>query len=249
MRAFIRGLAAAAIAGSLVVGATATVAAAERHTATVPDYAMVRVLDAMVGSGPLDVYVSRVAEGTPPTYPDLQYGSATGYEKLYFTPDCTGKSACDLWFEVAEHGQDTPFKSSMVSLRAGSHATVVLASTASTGPVFDEFLDSTKTTGQSSLRFVNVTSTTTTPIDVSAVAMTGTGSVTATDLGFSETSKAKTVKPGDWNIQFRATGSVGMALPWTNAVLKKGYHYTAYFIGELGGVGAAGARFVLLPNH
>jgi hypothetical protein len=88
-----------------------------------------------------------------------------------------------------------------------------------------------------------------TPIDVDAVAMTGTGSITATDLGFTQNSKAKPAKPGDWNIQFRATGSMGMALPWTNAVLKKGYHYTAYFIGELGGVGDAAARFLLLPNR
>jgi hypothetical protein len=249
MRALIRGFAATAIAGSLIVGAAATVAAAERHTATVPDYAMVRVLDAMMGSGPLDIYVSRVAEGTPPTYPDMQYGSATGYEKLYFTPDCTGKSACDLRFEVAEHGEDTPFKTDMVSLRAGSYATVVLAATSSTGPIFDEYLDSTKSTGKASLRFVNVTVTTTTPIDVDAVAMAGTGSVNATDLGFTQNTKAKTVTPGDWNIQFRATGSMGLALPWTNAVLKKGYHYTAYFIGELGGVGASAARFVLLPNR
>lgn len=249
MRALIRGLAAAAIAGSLIVGATATVAAAERHTSSVPDYAMVRMLNAMVSSGPLDVYVSRVAEGTEPTYPDIHYGAATGYLKLYFTPDCTGKSACDLRFEVAEHGQTSPFKTSEVSLRAGSHATVVLASTASTGPIFDEYLDSTKATGQSSLRFVNVTSSTVTPIDVDAVAMTGTGSITATDLGFTQNSKAKSAKPGDWNIQFRATGSMGMALPWTNAVLKKGYHYTAYFIGELGGVGDAAARFLLLPNR
>ncbi|MEI8333880.1 MAG: DUF4397 domain-containing protein [Chloroflexota bacterium] len=249
MRTLIRGLAAAAIAGSLIVGATATVAAAERHAASVPDYAMVRVLDAMVGAGPLDVYVSRVAEGTPPTYADIAFGAATGYEKLYFTPDCTGKSTCNLEFEVAEHGKDTPFKSSMVALAGGTHATVVLASTASTGPIFDEYADSTRATAKSSLRFVNVTSTTVTPIDVSAIAMTGTGTVTATDLGFAQATRAQSTKPGDWNIQFRATGSMGMALPWTNAVLKKGYHYTAYFIGELGGVGEAAARFVLLPNR
>jgi hypothetical protein len=249
MRALIRGFAAAAIAGSLIVGATATVAAADRHAAAAPDYAWVRVLDAMVGAGPLDVYVTRVAEGTPPTYPDIHYGAATGYQQLYFTPDCTGKATCDLTFEVAEHGTTAPFKTSSVSLKAGSHATVAIAATASTGPVFDEYFESVSKTGTSSLRFVNLTNDTTTPIDVSAVAMTGSGAITATELGFSQASKAKAAAPGPWNIQFRVTGSMGMALPWTNAVLEKGNHYTAYFIGELGGVGAAAARFVLLPSR
>jgi hypothetical protein len=250
MRAFVRALAAAGLAGTMIVGVSATVAAADRHAAAaVPDYAWVRVLDAMVGAGPLDVYVTRVAVDTPPTYPDILYGAATGYQKLYFTPDCTGKPVCNLEFEVAEHGNAAPFKTSMVSLRAGTHATVAIAATGSTGPVFDEYFESQSRTDSASLRFVNLTNDVTKPIDVSAVAMKGPGAVTASDLGFAQASKARTAAPGQWNIQFRVAGSMGMALPTTNAVLVKGSRYTAYFIGELGGVGEAAARFVLLTSR
>ena len=249
MRALIRALAAAGLAATLLVGATATVAAADRHAAAAPDYAWVRVLNAMVGGSSLDVYVTRVAVDTPPTYDDIAFGVATGYQKLHFTPDCIGKTLCNLEFAVAEHGNADAFKTSMVALRAGTHATVAVAATGSTGPVFDEYLESQSRTARSSLRFVNLTSDVTTPIDVSAVAMKGSGVIAASDLGFTQGSKARTAAPGPWNIQFRAAGSMGMALPTTNAVLVKGVRYTAYFIGELGGVGDDAARFVLLASR
>jgi len=87
------------------------------------------------------------------------------------------------------------------------------------------------------------------PIEVRAVAFSGSGVIAASDLAFPLVSTARRAAPGPWNIQFRAAGSMGMALPTTNAVLVKGVRYTAYFIGELGGVGDDAARFVLLASR
>jgi len=250
----IRSLPVAAASAALVLVAGASVAAAAQPT-TLPapvDYAYVRVLDAMVGQPALDVFVTRVAVGTPPTYPAVKYGTWTGYQKAYFTPDCTGMPTCSLRFEMAVPGEATGFKSDDLAFRAGTYYTVALASTGSTGPSFIVVSEAMSKPASSSLRFGNLTTDVTRSLDFSAIRMTrrsGPASASATDVAYAKVTVIRPVIAGPWNIQFRVHGSMGMSMPVKNAVLSGAHRYTAYAIGNLGGTDEYAAKFILVPNR
>ncbi|MGO9206917.1 MAG: hypothetical protein ACLQBX_12200 [Candidatus Limnocylindrales bacterium] len=57
---------------------------------------------------------------TPPNYPHVQYGRWTAYQRMYFTPDCVGKSVCKLEFEMAMPGQTSGFKRDELAFRAAA---------------------------------------------------------------------------------------------------------------------------------
>ena len=249
----IRSLVAAAASAGLVlaVGASAVAAAAPTTLPAPVDYAYVRVLNAMTGQPALDVYVTRVAVDTPPTYPAVKYGTWTAYQKTYFTPDCTGKATCHLEFQVAVPGEAAAFKTDSLDVRAGGSYTVALASTGSTGPNFIVIGEATSKPASSSLRFGNLTTDVTKTLDFSAVRMTksaGPSSATATDLAYAKISVLRPVTAGPWNIQFRVHGSMGMAQPVKNATLNGAQRYTAYAIGNLGGTDQYAAKFILVPG-
>jgi hypothetical protein len=250
----IRSLSVAAASAALVLVAGASVAAAAQPT-TLPapvDYAYVRVLDAMTGMPALDVYVTRVAVDTPPTFPAVKYGTWTKYQKMYFTPDCVGKSVCSLEFQMAVPGEATAFKSDSLAFRAGSSYTVALASTGSTGPNFVVVLEAMSKAKSSSLRFGNLTTDVTQTLDFSAIRMAksaGPVSATASGVAYAKVSPIRPVTAGPWNIQFRVHGSMGMAQPVKNATLNASNRYTAYAIGTIGGTDQYAAKFILVPNH
>jgi len=250
----IRSLSVAAASAALVLVSGASVAAAAQPT-TLPapvDYAYVRVLDAMTGMPALDVYVTRVAVDTPPTFPAVKYGTWTKYQKMYFTPDCIGKAVCKLGFEMAVPGEATGFKSDDLAFRAGSYSTVALASTGSTGPNFIVVVESMSKAASSSLRFGNLTSDVTKTLDFSAIRMTksaGPASASAQDVAYARVTVIRPVVAGPWNIQFRVHGSMGMAQPVKNAVLNGARRYTAYAIGNIAGTDQYAAKFILVPNR
>jgi hypothetical protein len=245
-------VAAASAALALVAGASAVVAAQPTTLPAPVDYAYVRVLDAMTGMPALDVYVTRVAVDTPPTYPAVKFGTWTRYQKMYFTPDCVGKSACKLEFQMAVPGEATAFKSDSLAFRAGSYYTVALASTGSTGPNFIVVLEAMSRPVSSSLRFGNLTSDVTQTLDFSAVRMTksaGPTSASATGVAYAKVTPIRPVIAGPWNVQFRVHGSMGMAQPVKNAVLSGARRYTVYAIGNIGGTDEYAAKFILVPNR
>ena len=136
MRARFLPAAATAATIALVLGASAVTAAQPATTSAHVDYASVRVLNAMSGQPALDVYVTHVATQTPPNYAHVKYGHWTAYQRMYFTPDCVGKSVCKLEFEMALPDQASGFKKDELAFRAGTAYTVALAATGSTGPNF-----------------------------------------------------------------------------------------------------------------
>jgi hypothetical protein len=250
----IRSLSVAAASAALILVAGASVAAAARPTILPEevDYANVRVLDAMTGMPALDVYVTRVAVDTPPNYPAVTYGTWTKFQKMYFTPDCTGQMVCTLRFEMAVPGEATAFKSDDLAFRAGSSYTVALASTGSTGPNFIVVRETMTKPASSSLRFGNLTTDVTKTLDFSAIRMTksaGPASASAQDVSYAKVTVIRPVIAGPWNIQFRVHGTMGMAQPVKNAVLNGAHRYTAYAIGNIGGTDQYAARFILVPDR
>lgn len=250
----IRSLSVAAASAALVLVAGASaVAAAQPTTLPAPvDYAYVRVLDAMTGMPALDVYVTRVAVDTPPTYPAVKFGTWTRYQKMYFTPDCIGKSVCTLEFQMAVPGEATAFKSDSLAFRAGGYYTVALASTGSTGPNFIVVAEAMSKPRSSSLRFGNLTSDVTQTLDFSAVRMTrgaGPASASAQGVAYAKVTLIRPVTAGPWNIQFRVHGSMGMARPVKNAVLNGARRYTVFAIGNIAGTDQYAAKFILVPNR
>lgn len=243
--------AAASAAIVLVAGASA-VSAAPPTTIPAPiDYAYVRILDAMTGQPALDVYVMHVATLTPPNYPHVRYGRWTAYQRMYFTPDCVGKSVCKLEFEMAMPGQTSGFKRDELAFRAGRYYTVALAATGSTGPNFIVIHEATSTPSSTSLRFGNLTSDVTKTLDFSAVRMTWSASpatANASNVAYAQLTTIRPVAAGPWNVQFGVHGSMFMARGVTNANLVAGTRYAVYAIGSLGGTGAYAARFILVPN-
>ena len=250
----IRSLSVAAASAALVLVAGASVVAAAQPT-TLPapvDYAYVRVLDAMTGMPGLDVYVTRVAVDTPPTYAAVKYGTWTAYQKMYFTPDCTGKATCKLEFQVAVPGEAAAFKTDDLAFRAGAYYTVALASTGSTGPNFIVVLEAMSRPASSSLRFGNLTTDVTQNLDFSAIRMTksaGPASASAQNVAYAKVSVLRPVIAGPWNVQFRVHGSMGMAQPVKNATLSSQKRYTAYAIGNIAGTDEYAAKFILVPNR
>ena len=251
----IRSLAAATLSAAVVlsIGASA-VAAAQPTTLPAPvDYAYVRVLNAMTGQPALDVYESRVAEGSLPQFPAVKFGTWTAYQKAYFTPDCAGKSTCQIWFEMAVPGETSSFKKDDLDLRAGNYYTVALASTGSTGPNFILVREAMTKPAGSSLRFGNLTTDVTKNLDFSATTMTrraGPGtSASAQKVAYAQVTPITPVISGPWWIGFGVSGSAWMSMPTKNATLAAKKRYTAYAIGDLGEGGTYGARFILVPNR
>jgi hypothetical protein len=252
----IRSLAAAAASAALVLIVGASAVAAEPsmpvRLADEDGIAYVRVLDAMIGQPALDVYVTRVAVDTPPTYPSVKYGTWTAYQKMYFTPNCSGAPTCKLEFQMAVPGEATAFKTDDLAFRQGNYYTVALASTGSTGPNFIVVRESMSKPRSSSLRFGNLTSDVTKTLDFSAMRMAqgaGPASASAQDVAYAKVTLIRPVMAGPWNIQFGVHGSMYMARAVTNATLKGARRYTAYAIGEIGGTGAYAAKFILVPNR
>ena len=250
----IRSLVAAAASAGLVlaVGASAVAAAAPTTLPAPVDYAYVRVLNAMTGQPALDVYVTRVAVDTPPTYPAVKYGTWTAYQKTYFTPDCTGKATCHLEFQVAVPGEAAAFKTDSLDFRAGGSYTVALASTGSTGPNFIVIGEATSKPASSSLRFGNLTTDVTKTLDFMAARKTGSArgsSAAANGVAYAKISVLRPVAAGPWNIQaYPEHTNVALGLPVTNVVLKAAQRYTAYAIGNLGGTDQYAAKFILVPG-
>ncbi len=250
----IRSLLAAAMSAAIVLSIGASVVAAAKPT-TLPaevDWAYVRVLNAMTGLPALDVYETRVAVDTPPTYPAVKYGTWTKYQKAYFTPDCTGKTTCYLWFEMAVPGEATSFKKDDIDLRAGYYYTLALASTGSTGPNFVLVREAMTKPASASLRFGNLTADVTKTLDFAASRMSksaarGTSS-SAQDVSYAKVTPIKPVTAGPWWIGFGVHGSMWMQQPTKNATLAAKKRYTAYAIGNLGESGTYGARFILVPK-
>jgi hypothetical protein len=250
----IRPLVASALSAAIVlsVGASAVAAAAPATTPAPADYAYVRVLNAMTGQPALDVYETRVATGTPPTYPAVKYGTWTKYQKAYFTPDCTGQDSCQIWFEMAVPGETSAFKKDDLDLRAGDYYTVALASTGSTGPNFVLVREAMTKPRSTSLRFANLTTDVTKTLDFSATLVarrTGSGtSTSAQNVSYAQVTSIRPVLAGPWWIGFGVSGSAWMSMPVKNAPLAAKKRYTAYAIGSLGEGGTYGARFILVPN-
>jgi hypothetical protein len=250
----IRSLVAATLSAAVVlsIGASA-VAAAKPTTLPAPvDYAYVRVLNAMTGQPALDVYESRVADGTPPTFPNVKYGTWTKYQKAYFTPDCQGKDSCQIWFEMAVPGETASFKKDDLDLRAGNYYTIALASTGSTGPNFILVRESMTKPRLSSIRFGNLTTDVTKNLDFAATSMTrraGAGtSTSAQNVSYAAVTSIRPVIAGPWWIGFGVSGSMWMQQPHKNATLAAKKRYTVYAIGNLAESGTYGARFILVPN-
>lgn len=250
----IRSLVAATLSAAVVlsIGASA-VAAAKPTTLPAPvDYAYVRILNAMTGQPALDVYETRVATDTPPTFPSVKYGTWTKYQKAYFTPDCVGQDSCQIWFEMAVPGETSSFKKDDLDLRAGNYYTIALASTGSTGPNFILVRESMTKPASSSLRFGNLTTDVTKNLDFGAATMTrraGPGtSASAKNVSYAQVTSIKPVISGPWWIGFGVSGSAWMSMPVKNATLAAKKRYTAYAIGNLGESGTYGARFILVPN-
>ena len=252
MRVRVLSAAVASAAAILVAGASYAAAAQGTPIPAPIDYAYVRVLDAMTGQPALDVYVTHVATETPPTYPHVRYGHWTAYQRTYFTPDCVGKSVCRLEFEMALPGQTSGFKKDLLVVRAGWHYTVALAATGSTGPNFIVVHEATSTPPSASIRFGNLTSDVTKPLDFAAVRRArsaGPASVSASNVSYARVTPGRSVIAGPWNVQFGVHGSMFMARAVTNANLGTGKRYTVYAIGSPGGTGAYAARFIVVPNR
>jgi hypothetical protein len=249
----IRSLVAATLSAAVVlsIGASA-VAAAKPTTLPAPvDYAYVRILNAMTGMPALDVYETRVATDTPPTFPNVKYGTWTKYQKAYFTPDCTGETTCQIWFEMAVPGETTSFKKDDLDLRAGNWYTIALASTGSTGPNFILVREAMTKPRSSSLRFGNLTTDVTKNLDFAATRMSrsaGVSSTSAKNVSYAQVTPIKPVPAGPWWIGFGVSGSMWMSQPVKNATLAANKRYTAYAIGNLGESGTYGTRFILVPN-
>jgi hypothetical protein len=251
----IRSLAAATLSAVVVLSIGASAVAAAKPT-TLPasvDYAYVRVLNAVTGQPALDVYESRVATETPPTFPAVAYGTWTKYQKAYFTPDCVGKDTCQIWFEMAVPGETQSFKKDDLDLRAGNYYTIALAATGSTGPNFILVREAMTKPASSSLRFANLTSDVTKNLDFSATLMSrraGLGtSTSAQKVSYAQVTTVKPVLSGPWWIGFGVSGSAWMSMPTKNATLAAKKRYTAYAIGDLGGTDQYAAKFILVPNR
>lgn len=248
------GAVVSSVALVLIVGASAVAAEPSMPVRLADDagFAYVRVLDAMIGQPALDVYVTRVAVDTPPPYPSVKYGTWTGYQQAYFTPDCVGEAVCKLEFQMAVPGETTAFKTDDLAFRQGNYYTVALASTGSTGPNFIVVRESMSKPSSSSLRFGNLTSDVTKTLDFSAIRMAksaGSASASAQDVAYAKVTLLRPVKAGPWNIQFGVHGSMYMARAVTNATLNGARRYTAYAIGEIGGTDQYAAKFILVPNR
>ena len=251
----IRSLVAATLSAAVVLSIGASAVAAAKPT-TLPgevDYAYVRVLNAMTGQPALDVYETRVATDTDPQYPAVKYGTWTKYQKAYFTPDCTGKMTCQIWFEMAVPGETQSFKKDDLDLRAGNYYTVALASTGSTGPNFILVREAITKPASSSLRFGNLTTDVTKNLDFSAVTMTrraGPGtSTSAKNVSYAQVTSIRPVIAGPRWIGFGVSGSAWMSMPTKNATLAAKKRYTAYAIGDLGGTDQYAAKFILVPKR
>ena len=248
-----RAAAAASAAIILLVAGASLVTADVASTVPAPvDFAYVRVLDAMTGMPALDVYVTRVAIDTPPTYANVNYGKWTAYRKMYFTPDCVGKSVCILEFQMALPGETSAFKTTDIALRAGEHYTLALAATGSTGPNFIRISEMMSKPASTSVRFGNLTADVTKTLDFSAIRMTTSAnpaSTSASNVAYAKVTTFRPVTAGPWNVQFGVHGSMFMARPVTNATLRAARRYTVYAIGLLGGTDAYAAKFVVLPNR
>jgi hypothetical protein len=248
------GAVAASAALVLIVGASAVAAAPSMPVRLADDagFAYVRVLDAMIGQPALDVYVTRVAVDTPPTYPAVKYGTWTGYQQMYFTPDCVGMAVCKLEFQMAVPGETKAFKTDDLAFRQNNYYTVALASTGSTGPNFIVVRETMTKPLSSSLRFGNLTSDVTKTLDFSAIRMTksaGPSSASAQDVAYAKVTLIRPVTAGPWNVQFGVHGSMYMARAVKNATLNGARRYTAYAIGEIGGTDTYAAKFILVPNR
>jgi len=247
-----RAAAAASTAIVLLVAGASVVTADVTTTLPPPvDFAYVRVLDAMTGMPALDVYVTRVATGTPPTYANVKYGKWTAYRKTYFTPDCVGKSVCNLEFQMAVPGEASAFKTDDIAFRAGQHYTLALAATGSTGPNFIRIGEMMSTPASTSIRFGNLTADVTKTLDFSAIRMTKSAhpsSTSASNVAYANVTTIRPVTAGPWNVQFGVHGSMFMARPVTNATLRAARRYTVYAIGLLGGTDAYAAKFIVVPN-
>ncbi len=250
----IRSLVAATLSAAVVlsIGASA-VAAAKPTTLPAPvDYAYVRVLNAMTGQPALDVYETPRGEGTPPTFPNVKYGTWTKYQKAYFTPDCEGRETCQIWFEMAVPGETASFKKDDLDLRAGYSYTIALASTGSTGPNFILVRESMTKPRFSSIRFGNLTTDVTKNLDFTATRLTKSAEVfssaSAKNVAYAQVTTIRPVTAGPYWIGFGVSGSAWMQMPTKNATLASKKRYTAYAIGNLGEGGTYGARFILVPN-
>ncbi len=251
----IRSLLAASLTAAVVlsVGASAVAAARPTTLPSEPDFAYVRILNAMVGQPALDVYETRVAVDTPPTYPAVPYGTWTKYQKAYFTPDCVGKMTCQIWFEMAVPGESASFKKDDIDLRAGNYYTIALASTGSTGPNFIKVREATSRALMSSLRFGNLTADVTKNLDFAGTSLTKSAklfaSASAQNVSYGQVSPIRPAVPGPWWIGFGVSGSMWMQQPVKNATLASKKRYTVYAIGNLGESGTYGARWILVPNR
>ncbi len=251
----IRSLLAASLSATVVLSVGVSAVAAARPT-TLPaevDFAYVRILNAMVGQPALDVYETRVAVDTPPTYPAVPYGTWTKYQKAYFTPDCVGKMTCQIWFEMAVPGETASFKKDDIDLRAGNWYTIALASTGSTGPNFIKVREAMSKPRSSSLRFGNLTTDVTKNLDFAATRITKNArpfsSTSAQNVSYAQVTPIKPVTAGPWWIGFGVSGSMWMSMPVKNATLASKKRYTAYAIGNIGESGTYGARFILVPSR
>ena len=251
----IRSLLVASLSAAVVlsVGASAVAAAKPTKLPAEVDFAYVRILNAMVGQPALDVYETRVAVDTPPTYPAVKYGTWTKYQKAYFTPDCTGQMTCQIWFEMAVPGESASFKRDDIDLRAGNWYTIALASTGSTGPNFVKVREAMTKPRMSSLRFGNLTADVTKNLDFAGTSLTKSAkpfaSASAQNVSYAQVTPIRLAVQGPWWIGFGVSGSMWMQQPIKNATLAAKKRYTAYAIGNLGESGTYGARFILVPNR
>ena len=251
----IRSLLAASLSAAVILSVGAGAVAAAKPT-TLPaevDFAYVRILNAMTGQPALDVYESRVAVDTPPTYPAVPFGTWTKYQKAYFTPDCVGMMTCQIWFEMAVPGETTSFKKDDIDLRAGNYYTIALASTGSTGPNFIKVRETMSKAMMSSLRFGNLTTDVTKNLDFAGTSLTKRArlfaSASARNVSYAQVTPIRPAVQGPWWIGFGVSGSMWMQQPIKNATLAANKRYTAYAIGNLGESGTYGARFILVPNR
>ena len=250
----IRSLVAGTMSAAIILSLGASAVAAAKPT-TLPeevDYAYVRILNAMTGMPALDVYETRVATDTPPTFPSVKYGTWTKYQKAYFTPDCIGEDTCQIWFEMAIPGEASSFKKDDLDLRANNWYTIALASTGSTGPNFILVREAMTKPISSSLRFGNLTTDVTKTLDFAATRMSrsrGIGSASAQNVSYANVTRIRPVTSGPWWIGFGVHGSAWMSMPTKNATLAAKKRYTAYAIGNLGEGGTYAARFILVPNR
>lgn len=251
----IRSLVAATMSAAIALSIGASAVAAARPTTLPPevDWAYVRVLNAMTGQTALDVYETRVAVDTPPTYPAVKYGTWTTYQRAYFTPDCTGHDTCQIWFEMAVPGEASSFKKDDIDLRAGNFYTLALASTGSTGPNFILVREAMTKPVSSSLRFGNLIADVTKTLDFSATRMSQSSSrlssSAAQNVSYAQVTPIKPVTAGPWWVGFGVHGTAWMSMPTKNATLASKKRYTAYAIGNIGESGTYGARFILVPNR